>query len=378
MIPYGRQTISDEDIDAVVDVLRSDWLTTGPKVEEFEAALSDFTGACHAVTFSSGTAALHGAMHIFGIGPGDEVIVSPLTFAASANCVLYQDASPVFADVCPDTLLIDPACVQQKITPKTKAVIAVDYAGQPCDYSDLNRICTEYGIALVSDGCHSLGAQEKGIPVGRLAPVTALSFHPVKNITTGEGGALLLNDAALATKARVFRNHGISTDHHQRARQGQWDYDMQFLGFNYRLTDIQCALGISQLRRLPAWIARREQIAARYDALLAEFPGVNPLARRKEVVHANHLYVIRVDAELAQTTRDEVFAKLREGGVGVNVHYKPVFRHSYYKSRFEVNGADYPNALTAADQILSLPIYPAMSDDEVDAVAAALKDVLQN
>lgn len=377
MIPYGRQTISDEDIDAVVDVLRSDWLTTGPKVEEFEAVLAAFSGAQNAVTFSSGTAALHAAMHILDIGPGDEVIVSPLTFAASANCVLHMGGTPVFADVCPDTLLIDPQAIKKKITANTKALIAVDYAGQPCRYQELNTICGEYGLTLVADACHSLGAQESGVPVGRLASVTALSFHPVKNITTGEGGALLLNDAELADKARIFRNHGISTDHRQRAQAGRWDYDMQSLGFNYRLTDIQCALGISQLKRLPAWITRREQIASRYDALLEALPGVIPIKRREEVVHANHLYVVRIDPERAGITRDEAFARLREKGICVNVHYKPIFRHSYYADGFELDDSDFPSTLTAADQILSLPIYPAMTDEDVDRVVAGLQDILQ-
>lgn len=372
MIPYGRQCVDDDDIDAVVRVLRSDWLTTGPAVEQFEGALAAFSGAAEVVCFSSGTAALHGAMNILGIGPGDEVIVSPLTFVASASCILYQGGTPVFADVCPDTLLIDPASVEARITPRTRAVIAVDFAGQPCDYRALKALCARHGLALVADACHSLGARDGGVPVGRLADISALSFHPVKGITTGEGGALLLGDAALAARARSFRNHGLSLDHRQRGRERRWDYDVHELGWNYRLSDIQCALGHSQLDKLAQWLGRRRAIAARYEAQLADVAGVAPLRRRDGVDHAWHLYVVRIDAGRAGVTRDQVFTRMYARGIGVNVHYKPVFRHSLYSGRFGVDESEYPNTAAAAEEILSLPIYPGMSDADVDTVISEL------
>jgi len=273
-LPYGRQSIDDDDVAAVVEVLRSDWLTTGPAVPAFEQALAELTGAREAVVVSSGTAALHAAMHVLGVGPGDEVIVPTLTFAASANCVVYQGATPVFADVDADTLLVDPASVEARLSPRTRAVIAVDFAGQPCDYPALRRLTAPRGIALVADACHALGAADRGVPVGRLADLTALSFHPVKHITTAEGGALVTDDPERARRARVFRNHGITTDHRERERTGTWTYDMVTLGFNYRLSDLQCALGLSQLSHLSQWVTRRRDIAAVYDA-------AHPRARRR-------------------------------------------------------------------------------------------------
>ena len=273
-LPYGRQSVDEEDVQAVTAVLRSDWLTTGPKVPEFEEAFAARIGTRHAVAVSSGTAALHAAMYALGIGPGDEVLVPAATFAATANCVVYQGGTPVFTDVDRDTLLIDTKQVEKKITSRTKAVIAVDYAGQPCDYDRLRSIADRHGIKLVDDACHALGGAYKHRPVGSLAVLNTFSLHPVKHVTTGEGGVVTTNDATLARRMRVFRNHGITSDHRQREAAGAWFYEMVDLGYNYRLTDIQCALGLSQLRKLKSWIERRQDIARRYDKAFADFKAV--------------------------------------------------------------------------------------------------------
>ena len=257
-------------------------------VAEFEAAFAQMTGASHAVAVSNGTAALHAAMFVLGIGPGDEVIVPPMTFAASANAVVYQGGTPVFADVDPGTLLIDPATTAAAITPRTRAIVAVDYAGQPCDYDALRSVIGDRPIAIVADACHSIGARERGRPVGTLADLNTFSLHPVKHVTTGEGGVITTADPALATRMRTFRNHGITTDHRQRSEQSSWIYEIVELGYNYRLTDIQCALGISQLAKLPARIERRQVIAREYDRAFAQIPEVSPLALRPDVSHAFH------------------------------------------------------------------------------------------
>ena len=377
MLPYGRQWIDEEDIAAVVEVLRSDWLTTGPKVAEFEAAFAHFTGVQEAVAVSNGTAALHAAMYAIDIGPRDEVIVPAMTFAASANCVVYQGGTPVFADVDPDTLLIDPEQVELRITPRTKAIIAVDYAGQPCDYDRLRNIADRHGLWLVADACHSLGGSYKGRPVGSLADLSTFSLHPVKPITSGEGGMITTNNAALAQRMRVFRNHGITTDHRQRSQQGSWFYEMVDLGYNYRLTDFQCALGLSQLRKLPGWVARRRKIAQRYDTNFSEMERVLPLAVRPEVVHAYHLYVVRVKGREIGMSRAQVFAALRSEGIGVNVHYIPVHLHPFYRSHFGTGPGMCPVAEKAYEEIITLPIFPAMSDDDIDDVVSGVMKVMR-
>ncbi len=342
MIPYGRQKIDDADVAAVIEVLRSDWLTTGPKVDEFERDVAHYVGAKHAVAVSSGTAALHAAMYALGITAGDEVIVSPMTFAASANCVVFQGGLPVFADVDPDTLLIDPERVEEKITSRTKAIVAVDYAGHPCDYDALNALAGQYRLKLVADACHSLGATLKNRPVGSLADMSAFSFHPVKHITTGEGGMVTTNDALFAQRMRRFRNHGITTDHRERHSQGEWFYEMVDLGYNYRITDFQCALGMSQLHKLNAWIDRRQRIAGRYSEAFEDVERIRPLRVRPQVSHAYHLFVIRVDAQDTGITRNQLFRTLREQGIGANVHYIPVHLHPYYRSRFNTGDRSMP------------------------------------
>ena len=371
-LPYGRQELDEDDIAAVVAVLRSDWLTTGPKVAEFERAFADFVGTREAVAVSSGTAALHTLMFALGIGPGDEVIVPAMTFAATANSVVFQGGTPVFADVVPETLLLDPASVEACITPRTRAVVAVDYAGQPADYAALRTIADRHGLALVADACHALGGSDQGRPVGSLADVSAFSFHPVKPITTGEGGMITTDDSEVARRMRVFRNHGMTTDHREREQQDSWFYEMVELGYTYRLTDFQCALGFSQLRKLPDWVARRQAIARAYDEALADVPGVKPLAVRAGVIHAYHLYVIRLEIDRLQKNRAEVFTALRAAGIGVNVHYIPVHLHPFYRERFGTGPGQCPVAEVAYEQILSLPIFPAMSGQQVDDVASTL------
>jgi len=376
-LPYGRQWLDEDDVAVVVEVLRSDWLTTGPKVAEFEEAFADFVGAEKAVAVSSGTAALHAAMYAADIGPGDEVIVTPMTFASSANCVVYQGGTPVFVDVDPHTLLIDPDQVEAKITPRTKAIVAVDYTGQPCDYDALHAIAEQHDLFLVADACHAPGATYKGRPVGSLADLSAFSFHPVKHITTGEGGTITTDDPKLARRMRVFRNHGITTDHRQREKQGSWFYEMVDLGYNYRLTDVQCVLGLSQLRKLPAWVARRQEVARRYDDAFADLPGVKPLAVRDEVSHAYHLYVVRLNLDRFRVNRAQVFSALVAEGIGVNVHYIPAHLHPFYRQRVSTGPGLCPVAEAAYERLITLPIFPRMSEGDVDDVVAAVRKVTE-
>lgn len=374
-LPYGRQVIEEDDIAAVVEVFRSDWLTTGPKVGEFESEVAAFVSARHAVALSSGTAALHAAMHAIGVGPGDEVIVPAITFVATANCVAYQGGIPVFADVEPETLLIDPVDVARKITPHTKAIIAVDYAGQPCDYDALRAIADCYGLVLVADACHSLGGAYNGRKVGALADLTVFSFHPVKHITTGEGGMVVTDNEAWVVRMRSFRNHGIDTDHRQRELSGTWTYAMEGLGYNYRLTDFQSALGLSQLRKLPVWLIQRRELAQRYNELFVANDHVAPLVCREGNEHAYHLYVIRLDNTLE---RKAIFDGLRQRNIGVNVHYLPVHLHPYYQRTWQTGCGLCPVAEAAYDRILTLPLHQGMGMADVDRVVDALTEVCRS
>lgn len=375
MIPYGRQYIDEADIQAVIDVLRSDWLTTGPVVDDFEKAVARKVGAGHAVAVNSGTAALHAAMHALGIVQGDEVIIPAITFVASANCVVYQGGTPVFADVDPDKLLLDVESVRKKITFKTRAIIAVDYAGQPCDYDELRKICNKHSLKLIADACHSLGGAYKGSAVGSLADLTVFSFHPVKHITTGEGGMIVTDNQDYAERMRRFRNHGIATDHRKRAEKGTWFYEMEELGYNYRITDFQCALGLSQLSKLDGWIVRRQQIAARYGKSVAAISALSPLTLAPDVRHAFHLYVVRVQAQ-SPLNRDDLFAALRSNDIGVNVHYSPVYLHPFYQKRYGYSPGLCPMAEREAARILSLPMYASFSEEQQERVVTVLSELL--
>lgn len=375
ILPYGHQLIDEDDVSAVAQALRSDWLTTGPRVDEFEEAFAERVQGQHAVAVSSGTAALHAAIFAIAIGPGDEVIVPPITFAASANCVVYQGGTPVFADVEPDTLLIDLNRVQEKITPRTRAILAVDYAGQPCDYDGLATVAKDNGVALIADACHALGADYHGRAVGSLADITTFSLHAVKHITAGEGGVCSTNDERLGERMRIFRNHGIMQDFRQREALGSWFYEMTELGFNYRLTDIQSALALSQLKHLDDWIARRREIAHEYDRAFAAIAGVNPLVTQSGRGHAHHLYVIRVERDGLGVDRRRLFEALRCEGIGVNVHYIPVHLHPFYRSRQGTGPGLCPVAEAAYETILSLPMFPAMTDRDVGDVITAVAKV---
>jgi perosamine synthetase len=376
LLPYGRQSIDESDIQAVVDTLRSDWLTTGPRIAEFEETFAAWVGAKYAVSFSSGTAALHAAAFAAGLKPGDEAITSPLTFAATANCVLYQGATPIFADVSPDTLNLDPERAAACVTPHTKAILPVDYAGHPADLEHVSEIAERHGLTVIEDACHALGAEYRGRRVGGLSHMTVFSFHPVKHLTTGEGGMVTTDNARFAETLRRFRNHGISSEARQRQTAGQWQYDMVLLGFNYRLTDIGCALGLEQLKKLEPNLARRRKIAARYNAAFRGIRGVNPPSIRSDVNPAWHLYPIRLDFSVLSAGRGEVFSALRAENIGVNVHYIPVHRHSYYRDRFGYKGGEYPVAEAAYERLISLPMFHGMSDDDVDDVVKAVTKVV--
>ena len=374
-LPYGRQSIDDADIQAVVDVLRSDWLTTGPKVGEFEEAFASRVKAAYAVSFSSGTAALHAAAYVAGLQAGDEAITTPLTFAATANCVLYQGATPVFADVSRDTLNLDPGQFEKKISSKTKVVLPVDYAGHPADLEAICSLAEKRGLVVIEDACHALGAEIGDRRVGSIADMTVFSFHPVKHITTGEGGMVTTNNPQYAESLRRFRNHGISTEARQRQNAGQWHYEMVLLGFNYRLPDFACALGSEQLKKLDRNLSRRRDIASRYTAAFTEMPGVINPAVRPGVKPAWHLYPIRFDLGRLTADRTEIFRALRGENIGVNVHYIPVHLHPYYRDRFGYKGGEFPIAEDAYSRLISLPMFHGMSDQDVEDVIAAVRKV---
>jgi perosamine synthetase len=377
LLPYGRQSLDDEDIQAVVEVLRSDWLTTGPKVGEFEEQFAAWVGAKFAVSFSSGTAALHAAAFAADLKSGDEAITSPMTFCATANCVLYQGATPVFADVSADTLNLNPQEVSRKIGPHTKAIIAVDYAGHPADLTSLRNLAGQHGLVLIEDACHALGAEYLGRRVGSIADLTVFSFHPVKHLTTGEGGMVTTDDPKRAETLRRFRNHGISSDARQRQQAGLWAYEMVLLGFNYRLTDIACALGLSQLGKLEANLARRREIAEKYGRAFRDLAGMMTPVVRDGVIPAWHLYAIRLNLEKFSAGRGEIFRALRGENLGVNVHYIPVHQHPYYRDRFGYEGGEYPVAEKAYERLISLPMFHAMTDGDVEDVVRAVRKVCE-
>jgi perosamine synthetase len=383
MLPYGRQSVDDSDVRAVVEVLKSDWLTTGPKVGEFEERFAARVGARHAVSFSSGTAALHGAAFAAGLGHGDEAITTPLTLCATANSISYQGATPVFADVSADTLNLDPAAVADNLSARkpsrVKAIIAVDYAGHPAALDELGKLAQAQArrTFLIEDACHALGSEYHGKRVGSIADMTVFSFHPVKHLTTGEGGMVATNDAGLAETLRCFRNHGISRDSREWRESGEWFYEMVLLGFNYRLSDIACALGLSQLERLDSNLARRREIAAQYQAGLGDWPAIMTPRVRDGVDPAWHLYPIRLQLETLTADRAEILRALRAENIGVSVHFIPVHRHPYYRDRCKATEV-YAVAEDAYERLISLPIFHSMTDQEVQDVICALHKVLSH
>jgi UDP-4-amino-4,6-dideoxy-N-acetyl-beta-L-altrosamine transaminase len=374
MIPYGRQIIDDDDIQAVVDVLKSDYLTTGPKIAEFEQSVSDYVGAKYAVAVSNGTAALHAACFAAGIGEGDEVITTPITFAASANCVLYCGGKPVFADIDPQTYNIDAEDIKRKITARTKAVIPVHLAGQPCDMDAIHKIAEEYHLMVIEDGAHALGSVYKGKKIGALSDMTTFSFHPVKPITTGEGGMVVTDDEELYQRLVLFRSHGITRDASLLTEDGgPWFYQQLELGYNYRITDIQCALGCSQMKKLQRFIGRRRELAARYDEALKDCPHLLLPYQLPQTESGYHLYIIQV----TDCDRRQVFEELRAKGVGVNVHYIPVYYHPYYREH-GYGDVCCPHAEQLYQRMMSIPLHAGMTDAQQDYVIQCIKEIAGN
>lgn len=372
MIPYGRQTIEEDDIQAVVDVLRSDYLTTGPKIAEFEKMVADYVGAKYAVAISNGTSALHAACFAAGIQPGDEVITTPLTFAASSNCVLYCGGTPVFADVDPKTYNIDPEDIRRKITDKTKAIIAVHLAGQPCDMDEIHKIAKEHDLLVIEDGAHALGSVYKGKKVGTLSDMTTFSFHPVKPITTGEGGMIVTDNEEFYQKMMLFRSHGITRDENLMTRNdGPWFYQQLDLGYNYRITDIQCALGCSQMKKLDRFLALRKEIVARYNEAFADCENIVTPYQLPETESGWHLYIVQVK----NCDRRKVFEALREHGIAVNVHYIPVYLHPCYQEH-GYKDVHCRNAEEVYSHIISLPLYPTLTEEQQQYVIETLKYVI--
>jgi len=361
-IPYGRQCIDENDIKEVIKVLRSDCITQGPRIKEFENALCNYTGARYAVAVSSGTAALHIACLAAGIGKNDEVITSPITFAASANCVLYCGGKPVFADIQMDTVNIDPQEIERKITKRTKAIIPVHFAGHPCDLKEIRDIAKKHNLIIVEDAAHALGAEYRGVKIGscKYSDMVTLSFHPVKHITTGEGGAVLTNRKDIYEKLLMLRNHGITKEKYLYKPDGDWYYEMQNLGFNYRITDFQCALGLSQIKKLEQFINKRKEIADFYNQNLSKILEIKLPVERPYVESSNHLYYIRVKDH---GKRRNIFEKMKALGLGVQVHYIPVYWHPYYKQLGYKRGV-CPKAEEFYQQVISIPLYPRLSQKE--------------
>ncbi|UNL84778.1 UDP-4-amino-4,6-dideoxy-N-acetyl-beta-L-altrosamine transaminase [Priestia koreensis] len=377
-LPYGKQSIDESDINAVVEVLRGNYLTTGPYIEEFEHTVADYVGTKYAVSFSNGTAALHGACYAAGINEGDEVITTAMTFAASANCVLYQGAVPVFADIDDQTYNIDPLDIEKKITPKTKAIIPVHFTGQPVNLQSIHQIAKEHNLIVIEDAAHAIGATYQGNRVGALSDMTMFSFHPVKHVTTGEGGIITTNNKRYYQKLIQFRSHGITRDRKLLSKdEGPWYYEMQFLGYNYRMTDIQAALGISQMKKLNEFIEKRRQYVTLYNQAFESLPEVILPFQHIDGNSSWHLYVIRLKTDRLSGTRKDIFEALQKQNIGVNVHYLPVYLHPFYKGLGYSKGL-CPQAESLYEEMISLPLFPAMTEKDVQDVIRAVKQSINH
>jgi dTDP-4-amino-4,6-dideoxygalactose transaminase len=374
VLPYGRQSIDESDVDAVVAALRSDWLTTGPQVDALETDLARWTGGAPCVVVTSGTAALHVAYAAAGVGPGDEVITSPMTFVATAATAIALGATVVFADVEDETATLDPVTVQAALGPRTRAVTAVDYAGHPAEYDALRKLVGRSDTLLVADAAHSIGARYRGEPVGALADLTTFSFFPTKNLTTAEGGAVATADPALLERARRFRNHGLVRERSRMREpdEGGWHQEVHEFGLNYRLPDVLCALGRSQVRRLATFLADRAGLVARYDAALGDVPGLRLPGRRPWVEPAWHLYPVRI----ADGRRREVYDRMRAAGIGVQVNYVPAYWHPVFADLGYRRGM-CPVAEAFYREELSLPLFPSLSEADQDRVIEALRSALR-
>lgn len=378
ILPYGHQWIDEEDIEAVSGVLHSDWITQGPKVAEFEKEFAKYVDNKYAVAVSSGTAALHDACFAAQIEKGDEAITSPITFAASANCVLYQGGTPIFADIDADTLNIDSVEIKKKITKKTKILIPVDFTGLPADLEKILQIARKNNLIVIEDASHALGATYRNRKIGSISDMTIFSFHPVKHITTGEGGMITTNNKEYYERLKLFRTHGITKDKDKLLNyDGPWYYEMQELGYNYRLTDFQCALGLSQLKKIDRIIRRRREIVQKYnnefkDLPEIKIPQINPVNSNP----AWHIYMIQLNLEKLKVGRREIFEALKAENIGVNVHYIPVHLQPYYQKRFGYHLGDFPKAENYYSRAITLPVFPKMSDKDIDDVIKAVKKVI--
>lgn len=376
---YGKQWVIEADVEAVAEVLRGDYVTCGPYVSALERKLEEYTGAKHAVAVANGTAALHCACIAAGVGPGDEVITTPMTFAASANCALYCGAMPVFADINPETYNIDPKSIREHITDKTKAVVAVDFTGQAVELDEIRAICDEHNLVLIEDAAHSIGTEYKGKKVGSIADMTTFSFHPVKTITAGEGGAILTNDDELYKKLVLAHAHGITHDESlmvEAPHEGPWYYEEISLGYNYRLTDFQSALLMSQMNRLDEFKARRQAIVKAYNEAFADVEGIFIQKEIEESDTCRHLYIIQLELEKLNCTRREFFDALSAENVQCQIHYVPVYWFPYYQQLGFKKGL-CPNAEKMYEGIMSIPLYPRMTDSDVADVIHAVKKVAE-
>lgn len=378
MLPYARQWIDEDDVDAVVQVLRSDYLTSGPAVEQLERKIAEYIGAAYAVSFANGTAALHAACYAAGIGPGDRVITTPMTFAASANCVLYQGGIPVFADIDEQTYNLDPMAVERLLTDDTKAIIPVDFTGQPADLDAITELAQRRGIVVIEDAAHALGAEYKGRKVGQISDMTMFSLHPVKHITSGEGGVITTNSPKYYELLKQFRSHGITRNPSSWENEGsRWYYEMQFLGYNYRLSDLQAALACSQLDKLDRFVERRRTIAAQYNEAFSSCPQLQIPYQDQAGVSSWHLYIIQLNLEQLSAGRDVIYEALIQENIGVNVHYIPVYYHPYYRG-LGYSGRICPRAERLYERILTLPLFPAMTDQDVEDVIQSVRKVIQH
>ena len=376
-LSYGRQYIDEEDIQAVADTLRSDYLTCGPRIEQLEQKLCEVTGAKYCVAVSNGTAALHIAAMAAGVSEGDEVITTPITFAASANCALYCGARPVFADINPDTYNIDPDSIRRCITDKTRAVVAVDFTGQAVELDEIRAICKEHNLILIEDAAHSIGTKYNGQPIGSIADMTTFSFHPVKTVTAGEGGAVTTNDPVLYQKLLLARTHGITRDRSQMVHptDDPWYNEQVGFGYNYRLTEFQAALLISQLKKLEAFSKRRKEIVKMYDEAFSQLPELKVQKEIPQSDTTRHLYILHLNADMLKCTRREFFDALRAENIYSQVHYLPVYWHSYYESLGYPKGL-CPNAEAYYQQVMSLPLYYSLTDEDVKDVIRAVTKII--